>query len=626
MKQITPFNTLTVPSVVRKDATAPLARLLRLLIAFVLLILSGATTVQAAIPTIASQPVDTAVTEGESATFAVTASGSSLFRYQWQKNGAAISGATTASYTTAATTLADNGAVFTVVVSNRSGSVTSSPATLTVDPPAAPPAITKQPVNKTVTEGNTAKFSVTATGAAPLRYQWRKNGANITSATASSYTTPATTPADNGSLYDVTVSNSAGSVTSKSRTLTVTAAPTPTPTATPALIAPTITTQPASKTVTAGATAKFSVTASGSAPLTFQWRKNGGDIAGATASSYTTPATTLADNGSLYDVTVSNGAGSATSKSKTLTVSSTPTPTPTPTATPAPTPPAGPVTETYMTNPDGSQAQWDIYFPGGAVPAGGWPAVLVIHAGGFHGGSPGSCVKTATDLAASGYVALAVTYRLAPNGAKHQLITGQPDTFLGRPTGTFPDQTDDIANAVRQARNPTSSSLIYGFVNGQVGAVGASAGGSHASWVATHGTAGDDRVDVAVSFSGTYDGSDFDDAWNPNLRSNWANYVNVPDTDIAAIRAASPAWADLTGITPLFMIASEADPMPPRQMPDMVASLQAAGVTNYQQLTITGALHGFAYWDQIDTDGVAVKTKAISFLAAGFAAAPPPAP
>ena len=90
-------------------------------------------------------------------------------------------------------------------------------------------------------------------------------------------------------------------------------------TATPA--APTVTTHPANKSVTAGQTATFSVTASGTAPLSYQWQKNNTTISGATSASYTTPATTLADNGSTYRCVVTNSAGSATSNNATLTVS-----------------------------------------------------------------------------------------------------------------------------------------------------------------------------------------------------------------------------------------------------------------------------------------------------------------
>src|SRR5207245_11148161 len=95
--------------------------------------------------------------------------------------------------------------------------------------------------------GQTATFSVTATGTAPLHYQWRKNGVNISGATNSSYTTPATVAADNGSLFSVVVSNSGGSVTSNNATLKD-------------RITPIITKQPPNKTVTAGEPAKFSMT------------------------------------------------------------------------------------------------------------------------------------------------------------------------------------------------------------------------------------------------------------------------------------------------------------------------------------------------------------------------------
>src|SRR2546425_2478765 len=83
-------------------------------------------------PSIATQPASQTVTAGQMATFSVVAAGSSPLSYQWEKNGAAIPGATSVSYTTAATTLADSGSQFAVVVSNSVGSVTSNSATLTV--------------------------------------------------------------------------------------------------------------------------------------------------------------------------------------------------------------------------------------------------------------------------------------------------------------------------------------------------------------------------------------------------------------------------------------------------------------------------------------------------------------
>ncbi|MCK6470111.1 MAG: tandem-95 repeat protein [Planctomycetes bacterium] len=262
-------------------------------------------------PAITTQPASVAVTAGQAATFNVTATGTAPLSYQWRKNGTAISGATNSSYTTPATTTADHGALFSVVVSNSAGSVTSANATLTVNSAAVAPAITSQPVSVAVTAGQAATFNVTATGTAPLSYQWRKNGVNIANATSAGYTTPVTTAADSGALFSVVVSNSAGSVTSSNATLTV-------------RVMPAITTQPASVAVTAGQNATFNVTATGTAPLSYQWRKNGTAIAGATNSSYTTPATTTADHGALFSVVVSNSAGSVTSANATLTVTSSP--------------------------------------------------------------------------------------------------------------------------------------------------------------------------------------------------------------------------------------------------------------------------------------------------------------
>jgi len=261
-------------------------------------------------PSITTQPTNQTVSAGQSATFAVTATGTAPLSYQWQKNSANISGATSSSYTTPATTSGDNGAKFDVVVSNTAGNQASATAVLTINAAAVAPTITTQPANQTVTVGQTATFTVTATGTAPLSYQWQKNSANISGATASSYTTPATTSGDNGAKFDVVVRNSAGNQTSAMATLTVNAA----------AVAPTITTQPANQTVTVGQTATFTVIATGTAPLSYQWQKNSTNIAGATASSYTTPATTSADNGANFDVVVSNIAGNQTSAMATLAV------------------------------------------------------------------------------------------------------------------------------------------------------------------------------------------------------------------------------------------------------------------------------------------------------------------
>ncbi len=92
------------------------------------------TVISAAAPSITAQPANQTVTAGQTATFSVTAAGTTPFTYQWQKGATPITGANSASYTTAATTTADSGSQFSVVVSNAIGNATSNGATLTVNP------------------------------------------------------------------------------------------------------------------------------------------------------------------------------------------------------------------------------------------------------------------------------------------------------------------------------------------------------------------------------------------------------------------------------------------------------------------------------------------------------------
>ncbi len=188
----------------------------------------------------------------------------------------------------------------------------------------SPPAITAQPTNQTVTAGQTATFTVAATGSPTPTVQWQvstDSGAtfSILSGAISTTLSFTTASSQNGNQYQAVFTNSAGSATTTAATLTVNPA-------TP----PTITTQPASQTVTAGQTATFSVVASGSAPLNYQWQKNTGtgflNIPGAAAASYITPPTTTSDSGSTFQVVVSNAAGPVTSNAATLTVNPAPPP------------------------------------------------------------------------------------------------------------------------------------------------------------------------------------------------------------------------------------------------------------------------------------------------------------
>ena len=276
-------------------------------------------------PTFTTHPGNAVVTAGHTATFAVVASGTPTPTYQWQSAPASgafanISGATAASYTTPATTLAQNGTRFQVIATNSVSAVTSSVATLTVNPAPVGPRFTTQPVNAAVTAGQTATFTVVASGTPAPTYQWQSapaSGAfaNISGATAASYTTPATTLAQNGTRFQVIATNSVSAVTSSVATLTVNPAP----------VGPRFTTQPVNAAVTAGQTATFTVVASGTPAPTYQWQSAPAtgaftNISGATAASYTTPATTLAQNGTRFQVIATNSVSAATSSVATLTV------------------------------------------------------------------------------------------------------------------------------------------------------------------------------------------------------------------------------------------------------------------------------------------------------------------
>jgi len=256
---------------------------------------------------ITGQPANQSVTAGQAATFSVVATGTGTLTYQWKKSGAAISGAAAASYTTPVTTSSENGAQFTVVVTDSSGSLTSNAAILTVTAAAVAPSITAQPANRTITAGQSATFNVTATGTAPLTYQWKKNGAVISGSNSASYTTPATVASDNNAQFTVTVTNSVSNIASNAATLTVD-------------VPPSITAQPANRTVNSGQTATFSVSATGTGTLSYQWKKDGNTIGGATSASYTTPATVTSDNGASFTVTVTGISGNVTSNAATLTV------------------------------------------------------------------------------------------------------------------------------------------------------------------------------------------------------------------------------------------------------------------------------------------------------------------
>jgi PKD repeat protein len=252
-------------------------------------------------PTISNQPISTTVCNGTSAQMSVSASGTAPLTYQWYKSSTAISGATSSSYLVSQASSSTAGTYY-VVVSNACGSLTSNNATLTVNSNVS---LTAQSASTSVCEGASPSFSVTASGTAPITYQWYKGSSSISGATNNLLSLTSVDNADAANYY-VIASNACNSVQSNIMTLTVNESPT-------------ISNQPISTTVCNGTSAQMSVSASGTAPLTYQWYKSSTAISGATSSNYLVSQASSSTAGTYY-VVVSNACGSLTSNNASLTV------------------------------------------------------------------------------------------------------------------------------------------------------------------------------------------------------------------------------------------------------------------------------------------------------------------
>jgi hypothetical protein len=203
-------------------------------------------------------PATQEVQAGQPATFAIVATLDPPLEFQWKFNGAALPGETNSTLNIAAVQASHAGAY--------SVTVNQSPTGLSFDTPPAqltgPATIIQQPANVAVRLGSNAVLRVTADGVAPIGYQWQFNGGDLPDATNSTLTVTNIQIVQEGE-YAVTISNSFGAIKSDPLQLTV-------------LVVPTIVWQPVNQTVTAGATAVFSVSATGHPlPLTFRWRRNG---------------------------------------------------------------------------------------------------------------------------------------------------------------------------------------------------------------------------------------------------------------------------------------------------------------------------------------------------------------
>lgn len=263
---------------------------------------------------ISTQPQSKTISSGQTATLSVTATGTAPLAYQWYQGASAntanpISGATASGYTTPALTAS---ASYWVRVSNSTGSIDSDTAAVTVQA-CTSPQVTTQPAGQTIVAGQIAVLWVAASGTVPFTYQWYlgsspNTASPIGGATANFYPTPVLTAT---SGYWVKVTNACGSANSATATVTVNACS-----------APYISAHPAGKSVASGQTAALSVTASGTAPLSYQWYQGtcpstASPVGGATGSTYTTPALTASRS---YWAKVSNACGSAYSNTATVTV------------------------------------------------------------------------------------------------------------------------------------------------------------------------------------------------------------------------------------------------------------------------------------------------------------------
>jgi len=253
-------------------------------------------------PSFLVQPADEEVSVGQTAIFNASATGSEPLFYQWFFLSNAIPGATNPVLTRPNAGASDAG-TYTLSVSNEYGMVISRPALLTV---LLPPAILVHPVDLVVTQNQAAIFSVTASGAAPLSYQWYYNGTTPLPQGTNAILTLTNVQAAHEGLYSVVVSNSLGVAASDPANLQ-------------ALLLPTILAQPRDRTVLEGSSALFGIVAEGTPPLTYQWRKDGQPLTSRTNSTLIVTNTTPASGG-VYDVLVFNPAGVILSSPALLTI------------------------------------------------------------------------------------------------------------------------------------------------------------------------------------------------------------------------------------------------------------------------------------------------------------------
>ncbi len=268
--------------------------------------------------TITSQPSAlTQVCEGASTEINVTLTGTPTL-YRWKKgtaylsDGGSISGVNTSKLVISNALTTDAG-FYSCEISSSCNSVNTQSAELRVNPL---PAFTINPTGTTLCEGENIQLMVTATGAAPIGYQWQFNAGNIIGANSSTLTLNSLSQANSGAYTCIVTPAACGTATSTSAVLTVN----------PIVD---ISIQPSNTNVCEGTTAILSVTATGTAPLTYQWQKdnvnisNVGRITGATSNEVNISLAEEVTDEGIYKCIITSGCGSKTSTSAILSVDKT---------------------------------------------------------------------------------------------------------------------------------------------------------------------------------------------------------------------------------------------------------------------------------------------------------------
>jgi len=256
-------------------------------------------------PVFTTNPSTQTAVVGQNVSFTVAASGSPT--YSWTGPAGVIAGATSSTLSLTNVQLSATGS-YTATATNSAGSVMSAAATLTVTAAPAAPVFTTQPVNRTVTVGQSASFNAVASGSPT--YAWEFGTTIISGATSGTLAITNAQVANAGS-YTCIATNAVGSTNSVSVTLTVNT-----------LAAPVFTVNPVAVTIATSHSAVFSVSASGSPTPTYQWNLNAAPISGATD-----PILQVSNagqgNAGAYTCTATNSVGSVTSTSAGLTVTTT---------------------------------------------------------------------------------------------------------------------------------------------------------------------------------------------------------------------------------------------------------------------------------------------------------------